>query len=117
MSAPFPQRLISIHSSEGIRWLLGTIFIEAVRVVLFIFFRLKIVGQENIRRKGPYILFANHTSYMDAFIIGSGLPYYARMDMFFLGFRAYFNVPIVRNLIKIGRIIPLDFSTHLLCFH
>jgi len=95
-------------------WLMGTVFIEIVRAILFVFYRLKISGRNNIPRKGPYIIFANHTSYLDGFIIGSGLPYYARMDIFFLGFRAYFNVPVVRNLIKIGRIIPLDFSTHLL---
>jgi long-chain acyl-CoA synthetase len=95
-------------------WFLGTIFIEIVRVILFGMYRLKVSGQENVPRQGPYIIFANHTSYLDGFIIGAALPAHARLSMFFLGFRAYFNVPIIRNLIKIGRIIPLDFATHLL---
>jgi len=95
-------------------WLAWTVFIETVRLVLFTGFRFKVKGKENIPRQGPYILFANHTSYLDGFIIGAGMPYCVRMDLFFLGFRPYFNVPVIRNLIKIGRVIPLDFSTHLM---
>ncbi len=104
---------IDLHPGFG-AWLIGTVFVEILRVLFFIFFRLKVRGRDNVPRKGPYILFANHTSYLDGFIVSAGLPYYARMDMFFLGFRAYFNVPVIRNLIKIARVIPLDFSTHLL---
>ncbi|MCG2703867.1 MAG: AMP-binding protein [Candidatus Omnitrophica bacterium] len=112
---PEKENLDKIDLRPGFgSWLLGTTFIEIVRAVLFVFYRLKISGRNNVPNKGPYIIFANHTSYLDGFIIGSGLPYYARMDIFFLGIRAYFNVPVIRNVIKIGRIIPLDFSTHLL---
>ncbi len=112
---PEKENLDKIDLRPGIgSRLIATVFIEIVRAFLFIFYRLKISGRNNVPQKGPYIIFANHTSYLDGFIVGAGLPYYARMDIFFLGFRAYFNVPVVRNLIKIGRIIPLDFSTHLL---
>ena len=114
-SLPAQENIEKIDLRPGIgAWLVGTVFIEIVKAVLFIFFRLKISGKHNVPKNGPYIVFANHTSFLDGFIMGAGLPAYARMDIFFLGFRSYFNVPIVRNLIKIGRIIPLDFSTHLL---
>lgn len=112
---PEKENLDKIDLRPGFgSWLIGTVFIEIVRAVLFGFYRFKISGRSNVPQKGPYIIFANHTSYLDGFIIGAGLPYYARLNIFFLGFRAYFNVPVVRNLIKIGRMIPLDLSKHLL---
>lgn len=75
-------------------------------------FRLKVEGRENVPSRGPYILYANHTSYLDGFLIVAGLPDYSKKDLFFLGFRHYFNASVIRNCLKIGRIIPLDFSAH-----
>ena len=74
------------------------------------FSRVKREGLKNIPKKGPYIMFANHTSYFDGPLIVITLPHSMRFDLFFVGFRAYFNIPVVRRLIKIARIIPLDFS-------
>ncbi|MGD2278923.1 MAG: AMP-binding protein [Candidatus Omnitrophota bacterium] len=95
-------------------WLGGFIFTCLVKAFLKVFCRLKTEGKENYpEQEGPFILYANHTSYFDGFLVASSFPRFPRLELFFVGFRPYFNVPIIRNLIRIGRIIPLDFSSHL----
>jgi len=78
------------------------------------FFNLKAEGRENIPMKGPYILFANHTSYFDPLIIAAALSMRQRLDLFFIGFKAFFDLPVIRRLTVIGRFIPLDFTAHFL---
>ncbi len=85
-----------------------------VKTIFKIFYSLKVEGRENLPTEGADILYANHTSYLDGLVVASSIPETPKLDIFFVGFRPYFNVPIVRNLVKIGRVIPLDFSTHLL---
>ncbi|MFC1570775.1 AMP-binding protein [Candidatus Omnitrophota bacterium] len=112
---PREENLGKIDLKPGfISWLGGFIFMGIVKMIFRIFYSLKVEGRENLPAGGAYILYANHTSYLDGLIVASALPETPKLDMFFVGFRPYFNVPIVRNLVKIGRVIPLDFSTHLL---
>ncbi|MBD3427139.1 MAG: AMP-binding protein [Candidatus Omnitrophica bacterium] len=112
---PREENLEKIDLDPGwLAWLGGFIFIFTHRMLFKIFYRLKVEARENYPEEGPYIIYANHTSYFDGFLVASALPDYPRLELFFVGFRAYFEVPIIRNLVKIGRIIPLDFSSHLL---
>jgi long-chain acyl-CoA synthetase len=75
-----------------------------------IFYRLKVEGERNIPGKGPYVLCVNHTSFLDGFIVAAGVPFRTELGLFFIGFRRYFTVPIVRNLVRRARIIPIDAS-------
>lgn len=84
------------------------LFAEMSLIVFKIFWRLKIVGAKNIPRKGAYILCANHGSYMDGFIICASVPAILRKELFFVGFEAFFKVFLLRNMIKIMRVIPID---------
>lgn len=95
-------------------WLGCFLFASCVYAIFKIFYNLKVEGSGSLPKKGPYILYANHTTYFDGLLVAVSMPRFPRLDLFFVGFRPYFNVMIVRNLIKIGRIIPLDFSSHLL---
>jgi long-chain acyl-CoA synthetase len=88
--------------------------IDLIRLFFKIFYRLEVEGSTNVPRSVPYIIYANHTSFFDGLIIAASVPRYARQELFFMGFRMYFDLPIIRNLIKIGKIIPLDFSANLL---
>ncbi|MBL7197876.1 MAG: AMP-binding protein [Candidatus Omnitrophica bacterium] len=99
---------------DWLSWTAAFLFTGFWYLFFRIFYNLKIEGKDNIPSKGPYILYANHTSYFDGLIIAASLPQDVILDLFFVGFRPYFDVPIIRNLIKTGRIIPLDFASHLL---
>ena len=113
---PKKENLAKIDLNPGFwTWLADFLFTYFLLYLYFkIFHNLKVEGKENFPPKGPYILYANHTSYYDGLVIAASFPRFPRLDLFFVGFRPYFTVPVIRNLIRIGRIIPLDFSSHLL---
>jgi len=112
---PREENLKKIDRNPGFgSWLVGFFFIRLIYVIFRIFYNLKVEGRENFPETGPCIVYANHISFFDGFLVGVSLPHPPRLDLFFIGFRVFFSAPIVRNLIKLGRLIPLDFSTHLL---
>lgn len=112
---PRKENLDKIDLNPGFgAWLVCFLFTCAVYIYFKMFYRLKVEGKNNFPKSGPYILYGNHTSYFDGLLASVSVPHFPRLDLFFVGFRPYFNVSIIRDLIKTGRIIPLDFSAHLL---
>lgn len=79
-----------------------------LHIIFKIFFRFKIYGTENLPKNGRFILCANHTSFLDAFFIAVALPRPLLYQTFSLGFAPYFDIPIVKHIIKSWRIIPID---------
>jgi long-chain acyl-CoA synthetase len=88
------------------------LFAEILRFVFRVIWRLKVLGTENIPRTGKCILCVNHGSYLDAFIIEAAMPANLRKGLFFVGFRAYFEQPLIKNIIKYIRAIPIDSGIH-----
>ncbi|MFH1478146.1 MAG: AMP-binding protein [Candidatus Omnitrophota bacterium] len=90
------------------------VLLIAVKASLSVFFKifysLKIEGVENIPRNSPYCLCVNHTSFLDGFIITSSIPFKEQLNVFFIGYRKYFEFPLVRKLVSRARVIPLDSS-------
>lgn len=112
---PKKENLERIDLNPGWRaWIATYLFTGAFYILFKIFYNLRIEGRQNIPRKGPYILYVNHVTFFDGLIIAASVPNYSKLDLFYLGFRPYFDVPIIRRLVKIGRVITLDFVTHLL---
>ncbi|MGD9153170.1 MAG: AMP-binding protein [Gammaproteobacteria bacterium] len=70
--------------------------------------RIEVSGAENLPQDTAFILCPNHNSYLDAFLITAVLPRHVELRTFFLGYYVFFDVPIIRDLVKSGRIIPLD---------
>jgi long-chain acyl-CoA synthetase len=120
---PEKENLKKIDLSPGfLTALVDFIFIGINYLIFRIFYNLKVEEAGNLPSEGPYILYVNHTSYFDGVLVGASLPRFPMLDLFFVGFRPYFNVPIIRSLVRVGRIIPIDFSSHLLealrsCFY
>jgi long-chain acyl-CoA synthetase len=72
------------------------------------FWRLKGIGQENLPLDKTFILCVNHNSYLDGFAIAVAMPAALRKKIFFLGMRALFEIPIIKTLAKLLKIIPID---------
>ncbi len=100
----------------------------AIDCLIFkMFFNIKSEGAGNVPKKGAYILYGNHTSFIDGPAIGACLPRRPVFQIFYFVFGPYFFRPfiknrVLRNLVKMGRFIPFDFSTHFLealrsCFY
>lgn len=63
-------------------WLIKTLFWPLSKV----YFRMKIVGLEHIPQKGPLLLVANHSSFLDPACLGSACP---RKVHFLITYRIY----------------------------
>lgn len=94
--------------------------LTAIDCLIFrLFFSIKAEGAQNVPKKGSYIIYANHTSFLDGPAIAACLPRRPVFQIFYFVFGPYFFRPfvksrILRNFVKMGRFIPFDFSTHFL---
>ncbi|MCK9376078.1 MAG: AMP-binding protein [Syntrophobacterales bacterium] len=70
-------------------------------------FDLKVYGREGVKPQG-YILCPNHASFLDGFLLAYAVPGPLRYHLFSLGYSGYFDVPVLRNLLKLIRVIPVD---------
>lgn len=112
LKQPLPeefQRKISL-SLGWVDYCLTFLIKGAFNLFFRVFYRFRVEGTRNIPRKGPYVLCVNHTSFLDGFIVTAAVPFRTELELFFIGFRKYFVAPIVRNLVKRARIIPIDAS-------
>jgi long-chain acyl-CoA synthetase len=75
-------------------------------------FNLKVYGRERLTGQG-YILCPNHGSYLDGFILAYAVPGPLRHRLFSLGYSGYFDVPVVRDLLRLIRVIPVDSARNL----
>lgn len=93
---------------------LAAFLFDGLLYVLFrITCRLKISGQENLPKDRAFILCSNHNSYLDGFIITAAIPENLNKSIFFLGILAAIKAPIIKNMQKIIRIIPISPSEQL----
>ena len=94
--------------------------LAAINCLVFrLFFSIKAEGQEFVPKEGAYILYPNHTSDLDGPAITACLPRRPVFQLFYFlfipfFFRPYVKSPALRNLIKMIRFIPFDYSTHFL---
>ena len=100
-------------------WLFRFILTAIDCVIFWLFFRIKEEGAGNVPENGAYILYGNHTSFLDGPAVAACLPRRPVFQIFYFVFGPYFfrpfvKNPLLRNLVKMGRFIPFDFSSHFL---
>ncbi len=100
-------------------WLFRFLFTAVDCLFFRVFFNIKQEGAQNVPKEGAYILYGNHTSFLDGPAIGACLPRRPVFQLFYFVFGPYFFRPftknrVLRNLVKMGRFIPFDFSKHFL---
>jgi long-chain acyl-CoA synthetase len=76
-------------------------------MALKLYFRLRVMGREHLSTSG-FIICPNHTSYLDGFIVFCAIPLSHKLRIFFLGLHNYFEVPVLRHMLRALRIIPVD---------
>jgi long-chain acyl-CoA synthetase len=117
---PKEEHLGALEFSNGFfAWSLRFIIIAINYLIFKLFFRVKAEGIENVPKEGAYILFPNHTSDLDGSAIAACLPRRPHFQLFYFVFIPYFFRPFIkssflRNLVKMIRLIPFDYSTHFL---
>lgn len=84
----------------------------ALRALCKLFFRLKVYQTEPLGREG-FILCPNHASYLDGFLMFTAVPRHLRPRLFFMGYSRYFDKPLIRDLVRLMRVIPVNSARHL----
>jgi 1-acyl-sn-glycerol-3-phosphate acyltransferase len=75
-----------------------------------VFFRLRVIGKENVPRSGPVIVASNHVSYLDPILVGVSLPrrlnYLAKEEIFKNRFFSWFLGKLQAFPVSRGRVGP-----------
>ena len=70
--------------------------------------RLKIVGEKNVPKKGPFIIAPNHQSFLDGPIVASGLSCKTLKNSYFFATEEHVKRPVVKSLAKRNNIILME---------
>ena len=70
--------------------------------------RLKIVGEKNVPKKGPFIIAPNHQSFLDGPIVASGLNCKTLRNSYFFATEEHVKRPVVKSLAKRNNIILME---------
>lgn len=68
-----------------------------------VMYRVKVMGLENIPKKGPAILICNHVAFNDWLVVGGCMPRPVRFVMY----KGMFNLPVVKTICARGKVIPI----------
>jgi len=110
---PSPALLHKIGLNLGFPGRLFTLLLSLTLGLMFkLCLRLRTDGREHLGEAG-YILCPNHVSYLDGFLVCGSVPYALRNRLFFMGYSNYFEIPVVKDLIKLLRVIPVNSARHL----
>jgi long-chain acyl-CoA synthetase len=85
----------------------------ALRLFFRVYSRMSVSGAGNIPAKGPYILAANHASYLDGFAVAAALSFPMFEGIRFLGISKFFGGRLKRVLARLGHVIPIDSDRYL----
>jgi long-chain acyl-CoA synthetase len=117
---PKEEHLGALEFGTGFfAWLLR-FSVTAIDYSIFkLLFNIKAEGAENVPKEGAYILYPNHTSNLDGPALTACLPRRPVFQLFYFlfipfSFRPFIKSRLLRNLIKMERFIPFDYSTHFL---
>lgn len=88
-----------------ILWLIPEALVRmCIWILVHTFYRLKIVGQENIPDKGGALLVCNHVAFVDGLVISASLKRPVR----FLMDRHVYNLPVINFFSRILKAIPIS---------
>ncbi|MGI9102787.1 MAG: AMP-binding protein [Terriglobales bacterium] len=72
------------------------------------YFHLEVSGLEKLPARGPFILCANHQSFLDPPVLVSLLPYNIFRDTFYVGTSEIFGTGLLKALARSFRLVPVD---------
>ncbi|MGL5440617.1 MAG: lysophospholipid acyltransferase family protein [Filifactoraceae bacterium] len=79
-------------------------FRDLIKIFLLPFYKLEVIGKENIKEEGSVIFAANHSSNLDPFMIGFSI----KREIRFLGKIELMDVFFLRYIMKLIKLIPVD---------
>jgi acyl-[acyl-carrier-protein]-phospholipid O-acyltransferase/long-chain-fatty-acid--[acyl-carrier-protein] ligase len=104
MQAPKASLLSSSTHLTPMQSFLAALLYPFFWLILKVFYRVKVVGRENVPTTGPALIVCNHVSWLDGLFLYMNSPRRVR----FLVWAPYLKTPFVRWLLKLGRVIPIS---------
>jgi len=93
--------------------LLASFVRTVLRLVFQVGFRLRVTGADHLPPNGPFLLAANHTSYLDPFVIVAAAPTIVSGRLYSIGWQAYFRGALMQWVARVGRVIPVGLEASL----
>jgi len=94
-------------------WLLTAFVRTTLRLVLQVGFRLRMTGADHLPLNGPFLLAANHTSYLDPFVILAAAPATVFERLYSIGLQTYFRGALMQWVARVARVIPVGLEASL----
>ncbi len=76
----------------------------AFKTIFKFYFRYQVYNADRVPKKGPVILAANHSSFIDPPLVGSGLS----RSINYLARESLFDVPVVGWVLRQWEVVPVD---------
>lgn len=96
--------LLSFAVTLYVLWLLSDFVIRfSLWLLTHTLYRIRIVGPENLPRRGPALLVCNHVSFIDGLLVGACLQRFVR----FIMYRRYYDMPGLSWLFRAMKAIPI----------
>jgi long-chain acyl-CoA synthetase len=89
------------------------LMVMSLKLFLRLYCRMSVKGKDNIPGSGPYMLAANHASYLDGFVVAAAIPVSTFANIRFLGISKFFSGSIKGTLGRMSHVIPIDAETYL----
>jgi len=111
---PSPEAVREIGLEGGIiSNTIARVILFFVRIAARIYFRTEVKGARNIP-ESPFIMVANHSSYLDSFLIACSVPFSTFKRLFFQGAQEYFQGWLLRCFARLAHVIPIDPDSYMM---
>jgi long-chain acyl-CoA synthetase len=113
--SPKEETLKKIKIEFGVLAIIfNLVMITLLKIIFFLLFFVRAQGRANLPKQGPYLICPNHTSYLDGLLVLVALPFSVALRTYFVGFSQFFENAVLRPIIPIARLIPLEMSSQLI---
>ena len=115
LKMPFTKEIAGIAVKQSMLSRSINVFIVLVlKAIADLVFRLKVKNKTNLPRKKPFILCANHSSYLDGLLLSASLNLSMLLNVYFLGYAIYFRHPLIAWASKLLRLVAIDPTSNLI---
>jgi long-chain acyl-CoA synthetase len=87
---------------------LGVLLYAVNRLMMRLFFRLRITGLDDLPAQGPFVITPNHVSYLDALAIAAALPLSRLRGLYWAGMVGLFDNAASRLICRAVHLFPVD---------
>jgi long-chain acyl-CoA synthetase len=103
-----PEIVAQLSRPSLLRAMFFWVVLRIFKVVLLGLTRGRTRGQAQLPRSGACIISPNHVSYLDGFLVLSGLPFSMLRNVFAVGAAEYYQTPLMKRVARFTNVIPVD---------